>query len=49
MNEDQAKQWLIDNDFYTEGDTGGEYPEAALFVDQDHINIVMALSKEMKK
>jgi hypothetical protein len=45
MNEEQAKQWLINNGHYKECDDLGEIPRATIKVDQEHIDIVMALSK----
>lgn len=52
MNEEQAKQWLINNGHYKERDKPASethLAEATIEVDQEHIEIVMALSKEMKK
>lgn len=52
MNEEQAKQWLIDHNFYSERDLGATesfLAEATIEVKDEHIDIVMALSKEMKK
>jgi len=52
MNEEQAKQWLFNNGHYKEFDRPageGFLPEASYLIDQEHIEIVMALTKEMGK
>lgn len=52
MTKEQAEKWLVDNDFYSEYDKPSSethLAEAAISVDDVHVEIVMKLSRELSK
>lgn len=49
MNEEQAKQWLVNNGFYSEFDKPSSethLAEAVISVDDEHVEIVMKLTEK---